>query len=130
MNTSGKLLTSVIVLTIFISCEDENETNWKGAMYNSEYSIMFPSTYAGGIHQEASGTTFYITRNDYKLTIGGGFCDELAYPCMASDYIGQTLENITDSIAYTNLMGQLAYLSNLGARLSGQSEIMLINYIL
>jgi len=111
MIISRKLLTSIIVFTIFISCKDGNETIWKKEIYNSEYSIMFPSTYEGGIHQEASGTTFYKTRNDEKVTISGGFCNELAYPCLASDYTGQTLDNITDSIAYTTLRGQLAYLN-------------------
>ena len=111
MIRSRKLLTAIIVFTIFISCKDENETMWKKGIYNSEYSIMFPGTYEGGIHQEATGTTFYKTRNDNKVTISGGFCNELAYPCMASDYIGQTFDNITDSIPYTNLRGQLAYLN-------------------
>ena len=115
MSISRKLLTFSIVLTIFNSCRDDNEnnslTNWKREVYNTEYSIMFPSTYNGGINQEASGTTFYKTRNDNKVTISGGFCDQLAYPCLASDYTGQTLESNTDSIAYTNLSGQLAYLN-------------------
>ena len=111
MNISRKLLTSIIVFTIFISCKDENDTIWKEEIYNSEYSIMFPSTYEGGIHQEAEGTTFHKTRSDEKVTISGGFCNELAYPCLASDYTGQTLDNITDSITYTNLRGQLAYLN-------------------
>jgi hypothetical protein len=70
---------------------------------------MFPSTYEGGIQQEASGTTFTIRRNDDKVIIGGGFCDPLAYPCMASDYSGQAFENIPDSVKYTNYSGQLAY---------------------
>ena len=111
MIRSRKLLTAIIVFTIFISCKDENDTIWKKEIYNSEYSIMFPSTYEGGIHQEPSGTTFSKRRNDEKVTISGGFCDELAYPCIASDYIGQSLNNITDSISYTNLRGQLAYLN-------------------
>lgn len=111
MSISSKLLTSIIVLAIFISCKDDKEPNWEREMYNSSYSIMFPSSYAGGIHQEESGTTFYKTRYDDKVTISGGFCNELAYPCIASDYIGQTLDIIPDSIAYTNLSGQLAYLN-------------------
>lgn len=112
MSISSKLLATIIVLTIFISCKDENKTNWKIENYNSEYSIMFPdTTYVGGINQEVSGTTFFKTRNDNKVTISGGFCNPLAYPCMASDYTGESLENITDSITYTNSRGQLAYLN-------------------
>jgi len=111
MDILRKLLTSIILLTILISCKDGNEINWKKEMYNSEYSIMFPSTYVGEIHQVSSGVTFSKTRNDNKVTISGGFCSETADPCMASDYTGQALENITDSIIYTNLNGQLAYLN-------------------
>ena len=115
MSISKKSLTTIIILTIFISCRDDNEksslTNWNREVYNTEYSIMFPNTYVGGIHQETSGATFYKTRNDNKVTISGGFCDPLAYPCIASDYTGQMLENIIDSITYTNLNGQLAYLN-------------------
>ena len=109
MIRSRKLLIAIIVFAIFISCKDENETIWKKEIYNSEYSIMFPSTYEGGIHQEAEGTTFNKTRNDNKVTISAGFCNELAYPCLASDYNGQTLDKILDSMTYTDLRGQLAY---------------------
>jgi len=105
------LLTFVIVLSIFISCKDENDTSWKREMYNSEYSIMFPGTYNGGIQQETGGTTFSKRRNDEKVVVSGGFCDPLAYPCVASDYYGEELENLPDSVNYTDLNGQLAYLN-------------------
>lgn len=111
MSISGKLFTSVLLLMIFISCKDKSETSWKKEMYNSEYSIMFPATYEGGIHQEASGTTFIKSRNDDKVEISGGFCNPLAYPCMASDYTGETFEIIPDSVSYTNLSGKSAYLN-------------------
>ncbi|MDD4967819.1 MAG: hypothetical protein PHT07_00135 [Paludibacter sp.] len=111
MNISEKLLTSILVLIVFISCKDRTETTWNRETYNSEYSIMFPNTYVGEIHQQISGTIFTKTRNDNKVIIGGGFCSETAYPCLASDYTGQSLENIPDSITYTDSSGKLAYLN-------------------
>jgi len=106
----------------------KNQPFGKSEVYNTEYNIMFPDTYVGGIHQEASGATFYKSRNDNKVMISGGFCDERAYPCLASEYAGETLENLPDSITYTNLNGQPAYLNKRIVVNDNQNTIVCLYY--
>ena len=115
----------ISILFLLISCVENTEENfiesdsdtiqenpdWIRERFNSTYTIMFPDSYVGSIKEEVVGTTFSKKRNDGKVVVQGGFCDALAYPCMAADYAGEGIEGNIDSVSYTNLSGNPAYLN-------------------
>lgn len=112
MKKQNCLITLILVLIILVSCKDDKETNWKREEFNTEYSIMFPKIYDGGIEKVYTGRLFSKKRYDDKVIFSGGFCVTEAYPsCSASDYLEQSLESLPDSVTYTNMHGQLAYLN-------------------
>ena len=124
MNTFKKPQFLIFVLLFIFACHTDHDNllpndclttsdnpDWHRERFNTTFTIMFPNNYVGGIRQEAAGTTFQKISSDNNLIFSGGFCNPLAYPCMASDYQGQALDGNIESISYTDLRGQLAYLN-------------------
>jgi len=116
----GKLIILNFLFSSLIFCtdkKDENEKNaenhpgWTRELFNLSYTIETPDTYTGGINYEAHGTTYQKNNDDYSVVIHGGFCDPAIDPCYASDFNGPGIDIQQDSIPYTNLHGNTAYLT-------------------
>ena len=116
----GKLIILTFLLSSLISCtnkkdEDdknvENHPGWTRELFNLNYTIETPDTYAGGIIYEAHGTTYQKNNDDFSVVISGSFCSPTICPCYAIDFAGPGIDIQQDSIPYTNSYGNTAYLT-------------------